>query len=78
MTGLHTGHCLIRGNRRVDLRDEDYTVAEMLQAAGYRTGMFGKWGLGTEGGTGLPSRQGFDEFLAISTSHMPITITQRF
>ena len=70
MTGLHTGHCLIRGNRRVDLRDDDYTVAEMLQAAGYRTGMFGKWGLGTEGGTGLPSRQGFDEFFGyLDQSH---------
>jgi len=62
MTGLHTGHCLIRGNRRVDLRDKDLTVAELLQSEGYRTGMFGKWGLGSEGGTGLPTRQGFDEF----------------
>ena len=62
MTGLHTGHCLIRGNRRVDLRDGDYTVAEMLKQVGYRTGMFGKWGLGSEGGPGLPTRQGFDEF----------------
>lgn len=62
MTGLHTGHCLIRGNRRVDLRDNDLTVAELLQSEGYRTGMFGKWGLGSEGGSGLPTRQGFDEF----------------
>ncbi|MEE2781201.1 MAG: arylsulfatase [Planctomycetota bacterium] len=70
MTGLHTGHCLIRGNRRVDLRDDDYTVAEMLQGAGYRTGMFGKWGLGSEGGTGLPTRQGFDEFFGyLDQSH---------
>ena len=70
MTGLHTGHCLIRGNRRVDLRDKDYTVAEMLQGAGYKTGMFGKWGLGSEGGTGLPSRQGFDAFFGyLDQSH---------
>ena len=41
MTGLHMGHCLIRGNRR-SISDADYTVAEMLQVAGYRTGMFGK------------------------------------
>src|SRR5882672_5618102 len=27
MTGLHTGHCLIRGNARVPLRPEDVTVA---------------------------------------------------
>ena len=70
MTGLHTGHCLIRGNRRVDLRDKDYTVAEMLQGAGYKTGMFGKWGLGSEGGTGLPNRQGFDAFFGyLDQSH---------
>ncbi len=62
MTGLHTGHCLIRGNRRIDLRDHDLTVAELLGDAGYRTGMFGKWGLGSEGGSGLPTRQGFDAF----------------
>ena len=70
MTGLHTGHCLIRGNRRVDLRDKDYTVAEMLQGAGYKTGMFGKWGLGSEGGPGLPNRQGFDAFFGyLDQSH---------
>ena len=70
MTGLHTGHCLIRGNRRVDLRDDDYTVAEMLGQVGYKTGMFGKWGLGSEGGTGLPALQGFDEFFGyLDQSH---------
>jgi arylsulfatase A-like enzyme len=62
MTGYHTGHCLIRGNARVPLRDSDVTLAEVLQAAGYRTGLFGKWGLGEEGSTGYPTKQGFDEF----------------
>src|SRR5437764_6960079 len=28
MTGLHTGHCLIRGNGKVNLRPEDVTAAE--------------------------------------------------
>jgi arylsulfatase A-like enzyme len=62
MTGYHTGHCLIRGNARDPLRPEDVTVAEVLKKAGYTTGLFGKWGLGEEGSTGYPTKQGFDEF----------------
>jgi arylsulfatase A-like enzyme len=62
MTGLHTGHCFIRGNGRDSLRPEDVTVAEVLKQAGYATGQVGKWGLGLEGSTGLPTRQGFDFF----------------
>jgi arylsulfatase A-like enzyme len=62
MTGLHTGHCYIRGNRRVNLRPADVTVAELLQQEGYTTGLAGKWGLGIEGEEGVPNRQGFDFF----------------
>jgi arylsulfatase A-like enzyme len=70
MTGLHTGHALVRGNYEkgphgpgagVPLRPEDQTVAEALKTAGYRTGLFGKWGLGVEGTSGEPNRKGFDE-----------------
>ncbi len=65
MTGLHTGHAWIRGNGGlpggdVPLRPEDVTVAEVLHAAGYRTAVIGKWGLGQPGTTGQPDRQGFD------------------
>ena len=62
MTGLHTGHARIRGNRRVSLLSEDVTVAEQLKQAGYATGLVGKWGLGEPGTTGIPNRQGFDTF----------------
>lgn len=62
MTGLHTGHCLIRGNARVPLRPQDVTVARLLKGAGYATGLIGKWGLGEAGSTGVPTRQGFDGF----------------
>ncbi len=62
MTGLHTGHCLIRGNGLVPLRPEDVTVAELLKGAGYATALCGKWGLGEEGSTGIPNKQGFDYF----------------
>ena len=60
MTGLHTGHAWIRGNGDIPLRPEDVTIAEVLRAAGYRTAVIGKWGLGSPGTTGMPDRQGFD------------------
>ncbi|MHC4329346.1 MAG: sulfatase-like hydrolase/transferase [Planctomycetota bacterium] len=60
MTGLHTGHALVRANGNVPLRPSDVTVAELLKKAGYTTGIIGKWGLGEAGSTGIPNRQGFD------------------
>lgn len=65
MTGLHTGHGRIRGNGDHPLLPEEVTVAEVLKTAGYRTGVFGKWGLGTAATTGRPDQQGFDESLGI-------------
>ncbi len=69
LTGLHQGRTRVRGNSpdpiRLALTDEDTTFAELLRAAGYRTGYVGKWGLGDRGlaATGLPGRRGFDHFL---------------
>lgn len=40
---------------------EEVTLAELLQGAGYKTGMFGKWHLGAHLDHG-PTRQGFDEY----------------
>ncbi len=62
MTGLHTGHCIVRGNANVPLRPQDRTVAELLKEAGYATGLVGKWGLGEADSTGVPNRKGFDYF----------------
>lgn len=63
MTGLHGGHAAIRANAgTAPLRDDDRTLAEVLKSAGYRTGGFGKWGLGDAGTAGAPTKQGFDEF----------------
>ncbi len=42
--------------------DEEITLAEILQDAGYETGGFGKWGLGGPDSTGAPLRQGFDRW----------------
>lgn len=63
MTGLHAGHTPCRANSvSMLLREEDVTVAEVLQDQGYTTGLFGKWGLGFEGTSGHPLTQGFDRF----------------
>jgi arylsulfatase A-like enzyme len=62
ITGLHTGHCYIRGNSDHSLRASDIIVAQLLKSAGYATGLFGKWGLGQEGSLGVPTRKGFDRF----------------
>jgi len=68
MTGKHTGHAFIRGNKEYKpegqhpMKAEEVTVAEMLKKEGYVTGAFGKWGLGFVGTEGDPNNQGFDEF----------------
>ncbi len=68
MTGKHTGHAFIRGNKEIrpvgqhPIPADAVTVAELLKSAGYATGGFGKWGLGPPESEGDPVRQGFDEF----------------
>lgn len=68
MTGMHTGHTHIRGNKELQpegqepLLDSLLTVAEVLKTSGYATGAFGKWGLGFVGTDGDPLNQGFDRF----------------
>jgi len=63
MTGRHMGHTSVRGNTGgIPLLDEDVTIAEVLQLAGYATGGFGKWGIGDIGTTGAAEKQGFDTF----------------
>ncbi len=68
MTGLHTGHTPIRGNKGWEpegnwpLPANTFTIAGMLKTRGYVTGAFGKWGLGYIESEGDPNLQGFDEF----------------
>lgn len=78
MTGQHTGHTRVRGNmckaggsvgykgnrqvRRMYLTDEDITVGNVLQDAGYHTGIIGKWHLGGYKEDATPLDRGFDEF----------------
>ena len=68
MTGLHTGHVSVRGNKgfepegQTPLPDTVITIANLLQDAGYSTAAFGKWGLGFITTTGDPNKKGFDQF----------------
>ena len=52
MTGLHTGHCRCRANggggKHPPIHEQDTTLATVMRAAGYRTGMIGKWALGDD------------------------------
>jgi arylsulfatase A len=76
MTGKHTGHTFIRGNKewkpegQYPLEAEAFTLAEALQEAGYVTGAFGKWGLGYPGSEGDPNNQGIDEFYGYNCQRM--------
>ncbi|MFH1716948.1 MAG: arylsulfatase [Planctomycetota bacterium] len=68
MTGLHTGHTYVRGNREIQpmgqlpLQADTATVPKLLKEAGYTTALTGKWGMGGPGSTGIPNKQGFDYF----------------
>ncbi len=68
MTGLHTGHTPIRGNKsfppegQTPLPDSIITFANILQQNGYATAAFGKWGLGFNTTSGDPLKKGFDHF----------------
>jgi arylsulfatase A-like enzyme len=68
MTGLHTGHTPIRGNKNWEpegnwpLPANTFTLGKMLQTKGYTTGAFGKWGLGYIESEGDPNLQGINEF----------------
>lgn len=74
LTGKHMGHARIRGNAgwvgpertrtpELPLLNSDVTIAEVLKAAGYATGVTGKWGVGQPGTSGVPTKQGFEQFL---------------
>jgi arylsulfatase A len=81
-TGLHSGHCPIRGNWEVapegqlPLPAATVTIAEVAKFAGYATATFGKWGMGFFGTSGDPHKQGIDHFFGYNCqrhahSHFP-------
>jgi len=50
------------------MRSDEVTIAEILKAAGYATGCFGKWHNGAHWPY-HPNAQGFDEFLGFCAGH---------
>jgi arylsulfatase A len=71
---LLTGRWWLRGGvwgvtqSKENMRPSEVTIAEALEAAGYRTGCFGKWHNG-EQFPYTPPGQGFDEFLGFNNGH---------
>lgn len=83
MTGYTMGHAWVRGNAKAKdgfgaLRARDTTMVERLHNNGYKTGMFGKWGLGDEDSKGAPHLKGFDSFYGyLDQSHAHDYYTDR-
>ena len=70
MTGLHTGHCRVRGNGPGFIPDTDLTVPKLLKDAGYATACIGKYGLGSPLPADDPNKKGFDHFFGyVDTAH---------
>ena len=54
--------------------DSIVTLAEIMQQAGYHTGMVGKWGLGAPTTEGVPNKQGFDFFYGYNCQRQAHTL----
>ncbi len=72
LTGCYPNRIGINGafapDSKIALNPDEETVAELLKAKGYKTGMAGKWHLGQKEPF-LPMNQGFDEFFGLPYSH---------
>ncbi len=79
MTGKHTGHARIRGDKDMSLASMDSTLGELAKQAGYHTAAIGRWGFGGPGSPGIPTVKGFDEWFgylteASANTHYPTTL----
>lgn len=72
MTGCYPTRIGISGafdhNAKIALNPNEETIAELLKAKGYKTGMVGKWHLGHHVPY-LPMQNGFDEYYGIPYSN---------
>ena len=72
LTGCYPARLGINGalppKSKTGLNPDEITIAEMLKAKGYATGMVGKWHLGDHPDL-LPLKQGFDEYLGLPYSN---------
>lgn len=74
LTGKHQGHAVIRGNKeqggfgpndkegQTPIQASETLLSEVLQKAGYRTGIVGKWALGGTDKGQSPLDHGFESF----------------
>jgi uncharacterized sulfatase len=62
LLGRSPSHLKQRADTEVPLAEDDVTVAQWLQQAGYRTALIGEWFLGGGDTSGAPWLKGFDEF----------------
>lgn len=80
MTGRYPGRSgfgtwVIGPGSQRHLHPQEMTIAEGLKSRGYKTGIFGKWHLGTPNNSNkssqdsLPLAHGFDEWLGTNVSH---------
>lgn len=72
LTGSYPNRMGVSGafmpDSKIALNPEEETIAEILKAKGYKTGMVGKWHLGQKQPF-LPLQQGFDEYLGLPYSN---------
>lgn len=74
LSGKHTGHADIRGNRQASvsfpefkegqhpIAADTWLISQSFKEVGFATAATGKWGLGPARSTGDPNRHGFDLF----------------
>ncbi len=55
------------------MADETITIGHKMQEAGYKTAMFGKWGLGAPHTNSIPTKMGFDFFVGYNCQRMAHT-----
>ena len=67
LLGQHQGNCAIRDNQFDKALPQNHTLGTVMKAAGYYTGMIGKYGLAgkTADHPAHPLRRGFDEFYGV-------------
>lgn len=69
------GSWVIGPNSERHIHEKEFTLAEGLKSVGYKTGIFGKWHLGSPNESNnfsqntLPLAHGFDEWIGTNVSH---------
>lgn len=65
LTGIPPEQARIRSAIQQPLLTEEVTLGEMARSAGHSCAYLGIWGLGREASAGMPTQQGFSDFLGM-------------